>query len=84
LKTVEIDEATASLAEYAEEAASEPVVVTREGKPIAAVFPIVDGDWESIRLSTNPEFLRIIEESRKKYDEKGGISAAQMRRRLAT
>ncbi len=39
-------------------------------------------DWESISLSTNPEFMAIIERSRVRHRTEGGISSDEMRRRL--
>jgi hypothetical protein len=39
-------------------------------------------DMESVSLSTNPQFLALIERSRKRQDAQGSISAQEMRRRL--
>lgn len=82
MKTVEVADATASLAEYARAAAIEPVIVTQQGQPIAAVFPIENADWESIRLSTDPQFLKLIEESRERSRKEGRLSSEEMRQRL--
>ncbi len=76
-------EATASLAEYAEDAGRETVVVTREGHPVAAVVPIEEGDLETLSLATNPDFLGVIERSRARCPAGSGISTDEMRRRLA-
>ena len=82
MKTVELTDAGRSLAEYALEALVEPVTVIHKGQPLAVLYSAVGSDEESIALSTNREFLRIIEQSRKSYREKGGISAEEMRLRL--
>ena len=82
MKTLDITEATASLADYAQEANQEPVIVTREGKPIAALMPIENADWETVGLSTHPQFLALIERSRSRQKAEGSISSAEMRRRL--
>ena len=37
MKTLDITRATASLADYAQDASREPVIVTMDGKPIAAL-----------------------------------------------
>jgi len=60
----------------------EAVVVASDGKPVAALMPIEDADMETISLSTNPKFLRIIERSRKRQQKGGGISSEEMRKRL--
>jgi prevent-host-death family protein len=82
MKTLEITQATAPLAEYAREVSKEPVIVTLDGKPIAALVPIENVDWETIRLSTDPQFLALIERSRARQKTEGGISSTEMRRRL--
>ena len=82
MKTVEKELATASLADYTDEAEREPVVVTRDGKPIAALLPIENADLETVSLSTNPKFLALIERSRARQSAEGGISSEEMRRRL--
>jgi len=82
MKTVEIDKATASLRDYAQKMGKEPVILTENGNPIAALLAIENADWETIALSTNPEFLGIIQRSRARQDSEGGIPAREMRRRL--
>jgi len=83
MKTLEMAEATAPLAQYARNAAKEPLVLTEDGKPIAALVSVEDADWESISLSTNPKFIALIERSRARQRAEGGISPAEMRRRLS-
>jgi hypothetical protein len=39
-------------------------------------------DMESLSLSLNPDFMEIIERSRQRQDEEGGISSEEMRRRF--
>ncbi len=47
------------------------------------IRPICGGtDWETESLSNNPKFLAILERSRKRLREEGGISSEEMRRRL--
>ncbi len=83
MKTVEMSEATGPLGEYAKKAGKEAVVVTRRGKPVAALVPVEDADMESLSLATNPDFLAIIERSRERCKPGSGISTGEMRRRLA-
>ncbi len=82
MKTLEMAQATASLADYAREVRKEPVVVTRRGQPVAALMPIESADRETVTLSTSKQFLALIERSRRRHKTEGGISSEEMRRRL--
>jgi prevent-host-death family protein len=83
VRTVEIGDATESLAEYAQRADLGPVVVvTVEGRPIAAVVPVEGADLESLALGVDPGFAEIIERSRSRQAREGGISSEEMRRLL--
>ncbi len=85
VRKLEIGDATLPLAEYARQVdgGEGPVLVTIEGRPVAAVIPVADeSDLETISLSTNPKFLEIIERSRARQASEGGISSREMRRRL--
>ncbi len=82
MKTLEMAKATASLAEYAQKLHREPVILTRKGKPVAALVSIENVDWETVTLSNDPRFLELIERSRARQKTEGGISSAVMRRRL--
>jgi prevent-host-death family protein len=82
LKTIELSEATASLTDYALAAQRSPVIVTKKGKPLAAVISLKDLDWEAVRLSLDDRFISIIERSRRRRKKEGGIPAAQVRREL--
>jgi prevent-host-death family protein len=81
VKTIEIADATGALSDYAQIARRETVVVTRRGRPIAAVVPIDDTDLETLSVSTNPDFIAIIERSRARYRAEGGISLDEMRKK---
>jgi len=82
MKTVEKVEATESLAIYTSGVAEGPLVVTVNGRPVAALIAIENADLETISLSTNPEFIKIIQRSRERQKREGGISSEEMRRRL--
>jgi antitoxin (DNA-binding transcriptional repressor) of toxin-antitoxin stability system len=83
MKVVETTNATVSLAEYTAEIESGPVIITSKGKPAAALVPIENAGLESVSLSTNREFLDLIERSRGRAKVEGGISSDEMRRRFA-
>jgi antitoxin (DNA-binding transcriptional repressor) of toxin-antitoxin stability system len=82
MKTLELSEAMGPLAEYAREVGREPLVLTVDGSPVAALVPIEDADLETVSLATNPRFLALIERSRARQKAEGGISSEEMRRRL--
>jgi len=82
MRIIEKTEATASLAKYMTGVKKEPVIVTRKGKPIAALVAIENADLETVSLSTNRKFLELIERSRMRQRKEGGISSDEMRRRL--
>ena len=84
MKIIDISEATHPLSEYAREVGNDPVVVTAGGKPIAALVAIENSDLETVTLSTNPEFIDIIERSRARFQTEGGLSHDEMRRRLGS
>jgi prevent-host-death family protein len=82
-RTIELAEATQSLAEYAQQVGEGVIIVTSNGRPIAAVVALPNTDAETIALSHNPQFLAMIERSRARQTEEGGISSADMRCRFA-
>jgi len=80
MKTVRLASASRSLAEYAKELDNEIVVVTDRNKPVAAVVPLKNVDRESLALSSHPEFLEIIERSRRQFAAGKTLSLEEMRR----
>ena len=81
MKTVEMAEATDSLSEYARRLQKDTVVVTRRGKPLAALVPLDSDDWEDFVVSQDPAFIKIIERSEARYKAEGGVSLGEMRRK---
>jgi len=82
MKTVEVKKAIKPLSDYTKKLKKEPVIVTRDGKPVAALVCISNADLETVSLSNNPKFLDLIERSRARQKSGGGISTEEMRRRL--
>jgi antitoxin (DNA-binding transcriptional repressor) of toxin-antitoxin stability system len=80
MKVVEQQDATRPLAEYAAEIKGGTVVVTDHGRPVAALVSLENADLETVELSTNPEFMRLIERSRAAIRVEGGVSSADMRK----
>lgn len=83
MKVLEKNEARASLAEYVEQMEQEPIIIEIAGKPVAALMSLVDVDWETIAVSTNPQFLAIIQRSRLRAQTEGRVSNADVQRMFA-
>ena len=83
MKIIEQTDATLTLAEYVAEIENGPVIVTSQGRPVAALVPIENADLETVTLSTNRQFIDLIERSRSRARSEGGVSSDEMRRRLS-
>ena len=82
MKTVELTEASAHLAEYARSAEQEPLILTSENKPVAALVSLQNVDAESLALSTDPEFLQIVQAARDEVKRGDVISLEAMKLEL--
>jgi len=82
VKVVEKHEATRTLADYASEIQGGPIIVTDHGLPVAALVPIENADLETVSLGTNRQFLDLIERSRSRVRDEGGVSSEGMRHRF--
>jgi prevent-host-death family protein len=79
MKAVEIADAKLPISDYAKAAKRGPVILTRRGRPVAAVVALDDQDWEDLKVSTSPEFAAIIARSEARYQAEGGVSLASLR-----
>ena len=59
LKTVEIEDATKSLADYAREMGTDAVIVTKDGKPLAALVYSRERRPRDNALKHEPRFSRV-------------------------
>jgi PHD/YefM family antitoxin component YafN of YafNO toxin-antitoxin module len=84
MKRIEIQDATSPLAEYAGNIKRDRILVTKKGKPDAALVTPDDFDWETLSLSLNPEFIELLEHLRESYRRYGGIPLHQVREELVT
>jgi antitoxin (DNA-binding transcriptional repressor) of toxin-antitoxin stability system len=82
VKKVEVADATEPLASYLEKGDTGPIVIIDAGRPVAALVLLENTDLETVALSTDPEFLDLIRASRARQADEGGLSAAEVRRRL--
>lgn len=80
MKTIEISAALKPLSEYADELDDDIVVLTSGNRPIAALVPLKNVDRESWALSTNDDFLELIEQARTEFQEGKTISFEEMKR----
>jgi len=50
-----------------------PVIVTRNGRPVAVLMPLNDDDLDSFALSANPKFQSMLQRSYDSIRKTGGI-----------
>jgi prevent-host-death family protein len=68
---------------YVDESKESPIIVTKNGKPVAMIVAIEEGeDLDSLLLAHNPRFLQILEEARQRVRMTGGVSLAEFRQRV--
>lgn len=69
---------------YVDESKESPVVVTRNGRPVALIIAIQeDDDLDSLLLAHNPRFVQLLEDARQRVRATGGVSLKKFRKRLA-
>ncbi len=76
MKTVPLENATLDLC--VAEAQQDRLILTRNGHPVALLMGVDGMDEEQIRLSSNPEFWKLMEERRRQKT----ISREELERRL--
>lgn len=60
MKRMELSAAVRPLAAYAASLGDEILVVTKRRRPIAAVVPLINAEWEWVVLSQHPEFQELL------------------------
>jgi hypothetical protein len=78
MKTMRLADAT--LERCVNDAQHDRVLLTREGHPVALVVGVDGLDEEQVRLSSSPEFWKLIEESRRRKT----ISREELEHRLSS
>ena len=84
MKTLELRKASKTLADYAANLGSESIVVTSNKKPVAALVSLKDVDRESLSLSLDPAFMRIIRSARAEVRRGDVHSLEQVKREMLT
>ena len=83
VKTLELRKASKTLAEYAANLGVESIVVTSNNKPVAAL--VLKGvDRESLSLSLDPAFMKIIRRARAEVRRGHVYSLEQVKREMLT
>ena len=80
MKTIDLNDATEPLAEYVKHMEGEEITIVHKGVPLAVLRPAGNDDYESVQMSTNPEFIALLERSRKSIKEGRGLSAEEVRK----
>ncbi|MFB2981352.1 type II toxin-antitoxin system Phd/YefM family antitoxin [Microseira sp. BLCC-F43] len=76
MKIISIEEIKANFESYLKQSPNEPIVITENGYPIAAINLIVDPEeLERLLLAQNPKFNQILENSRRSLKEEGGLKS---------
>jgi prevent-host-death family protein len=82
MRTLDVTKATGPLADYAREIKKGPVLLTRRGKPVAALVSVRNADAETLTLSTSPLFMTLIDRSRSRLKSEDSVSQGEIRSRL--
>ncbi|RKZ47095.1 MAG: hypothetical protein DRR08_32680 [Candidatus Parabeggiatoa sp. nov. 2] len=80
IKVLKKTDANASLSDYVEKIEDILVVITADEKPVAVLMPVENIDLETLSMSTNSQFLEIIERSRRRDKTQGRVSSEEVRR----
>ena len=81
MKTIELDQVTA-LEPFVREGNGEPLILMENGRAVAAVVLTSEDEVEDLLLSINPQFQAILERSRQRLTEEGGLTTEQVRGKL--
>ncbi|MEJ2262576.1 MAG: type II toxin-antitoxin system Phd/YefM family antitoxin [Anaerolineales bacterium] len=74
MKIAPVAEVKARFSAYLKETRKGPIIVTRNGKPVAVLLAIEDEDEiERLILAYSPRVKRILRSARKQIEESGGI-----------
>ena len=81
MKTMRMPKELQPLLHFAETSEQDTVVFTEKRRPVAALVSLRKLDRESLALSTNPQFWRIIERARKQVREGRTITLEALERK---
>jgi PHD/YefM family antitoxin component YafN of YafNO toxin-antitoxin module len=81
MKLIEVSQANRPLSDYAHDMA-EPLVLTENGVPFAALMSIDPDDVESMQLASDPAFMEKIERAREEIRQGKSVSLEELRAEL--
>ena len=85
MKIAPVAEIKAHLSAYLEESQKGPIVVTKNGKPVAVLLGMTDEDEiERLILAYSPKFQSILDQGRKQIHRTGGIEHEDFWRDMET
>ena len=74
MKIAPVADVKAQLSHYLDEAQESPVVVTRNGRPVAVITGVSDpDDLERLVLAHTPRFRRLVDAAERRVAETGGV-----------
>ena len=82
MKAMKLPREIQSFLDVAETAEEETLVFTKKNRPVAALVSLRKVDREALALSTNPQFLRIIEAARKEVRAGKTISLEALEKKV--
>ena len=82
MKAMKLPKELQSFLEAAETSREETLVFTEKKRPVAALVSLRKVDRESLALSTNPEFMKIIATARKEVRAGRTISLEALERKV--
>lgn len=82
MKFIAMRELRNNTSKILDQLAKEDIVVTRNGKPAAALVRLDEDLLEEFILAHHPTFLGEVEAARGEYRERGGIDHGEMKKRV--
>ena len=83
MKIASVADIKARLSAYLKESEQGPVVVTSNGKAVAVLLAVMDDDeLERLVLAHSPKFQAMLDKSRRRIEETGGIPHEQFWREV--
>ena len=75
MKIAPVAEVKARFSRYLEESEQGPIVVTKNGRPVAAIVAVTEEDeLERLILAHTPKFRRLLEAAERRIKKTGGIN----------
>jgi prevent-host-death family protein len=74
MKIVPVADVKARFSRYLEESKEGPIIVTKNGRPVAVVVSVTDEDeLERLVLAHTPRFRRLVDAAERRIQKTGGI-----------